>query len=63
VQPVLGQVVDLDQHIGEPRLRIDIVHFGRLCRMPNYAERRRAGRTGAEWSCLRRDVLQACRSA
>jgi hypothetical protein len=28
VQPVLGQVVDPGQHIGEPRLRIDIVHLG-----------------------------------
>jgi hypothetical protein len=38
VQPVLGQVVDPGQHIGEPRLRIDIVHLGGLCRTPNYTE-------------------------
>jgi hypothetical protein len=30
---------DAGQNIGEPGLRIDAVHFGRLCRPPNYAER------------------------
>jgi hypothetical protein len=29
---------DASQDIGEPSLRINIVHFGRLCRPPNYAE-------------------------
>ena len=29
---------DPGQDIGQPRLRIDIVHFGRLCRTANYAE-------------------------
>jgi hypothetical protein len=32
---------DPGQDIGQPSLRIYIVHLGRLCRTPNYAERRR----------------------
>ena len=47
--PVPGQQIikalgwlarDAGQHIGQPGLRVDIVHLGRLCRTPNYAERR-----------------------
>jgi hypothetical protein len=30
---------DARQNVGEPSLRIDVVHLGRLCRPPNYAER------------------------
>jgi hypothetical protein len=30
---------DADEDIGQPGLRIDTVHLGRLCRLPNYAER------------------------
>jgi hypothetical protein len=26
------------QHVGEPGPRIDVVEFGRLCRIPNYAD-------------------------
>ncbi len=26
------------EDVGQPCLRIDIVHLGRLCRTPNYAE-------------------------
>jgi hypothetical protein len=48
VQPVLGQVIDPGQHIGEPRLRINIVHFGHLCRTPNYAESTFASRRRPE---------------
>jgi hypothetical protein len=29
------------EDIAEPGLRINAVHFGRLCRTPNYAERLR----------------------
>jgi hypothetical protein len=29
---------DASKDIREPGLRIDAVHFGRLCRPPNYAE-------------------------
>jgi hypothetical protein len=29
---------DAGKNVGEPGLRIDAVHFGRLCRPPNYAE-------------------------
>jgi hypothetical protein len=32
---------DAAEHVGEPSLRIDVVHLGRLCRSPNYAERAR----------------------
>jgi hypothetical protein len=27
------------QHVGQPGLRIDIIHFAGLCRPANYAER------------------------
>jgi hypothetical protein len=30
---------DARQHVGEPRLRIDVVHLRGLCRPRNYAER------------------------
>jgi hypothetical protein len=30
---------DAGQRVGEPGLRINVVHFDRLCRPPNYAER------------------------
>jgi hypothetical protein len=30
---------DTEQDVGEPGLWIDAIHFGRLCRPPNYAER------------------------
>jgi hypothetical protein len=30
---------DARQDVGEPRLRINVVHLGCLCRRPNYAER------------------------
>lgn len=30
---------DAGEDIGEPGLRVDAVHFRRLCRPPNYAER------------------------
>jgi hypothetical protein len=30
---------DTGEHVGEPCLRIDIIHFCGLCRPPNYAER------------------------
>ena len=41
VEPVRGVLGDPSQDVGEPGLRIDVVHFGRLCRPPNYAERAR----------------------
>jgi hypothetical protein len=36
VSRVLGNA---GQDVGQPSLRIDVVHFCRLCRPPNYAER------------------------
>jgi hypothetical protein len=37
---VLDSVIgDPVEHVGEPRLRIDVVEFRCLCRSPNYAER------------------------
>jgi hypothetical protein len=38
VDPVSRVLGDAGEDIGQPSLRIDIVHFGRLCRAPNYAE-------------------------
>jgi hypothetical protein len=36
----LGRMLgDARENVGEPGLRINIVHLGRLCRPPNYAER------------------------
>jgi len=33
-----GVICDPGEHIGEPRLGINIVEFGGLCRPANYAE-------------------------
>jgi hypothetical protein len=30
---------DAGEHVSEPRLRVDVVQLGRLCRTSNYAER------------------------
>ena len=30
---------DTGKDVGEPSLRVDVIHFRRLCRPPNYAER------------------------
>ena len=30
---------DAGEDVGEPGLRIDVIHLGGLCRSPNYAER------------------------
>jgi len=36
---LLGRVMlQAREHVGEPGLRVDVVEFGGLCRMPNYAE-------------------------
>ena len=35
-------VSNAGENVGEPRLGIDVVHLGRLCRAPNYAEPRLA---------------------
>jgi hypothetical protein len=32
-------IVDASEHVSEPRLRVEVVQFGGLCRAPNYAER------------------------
>jgi hypothetical protein len=37
-----GMVGDALQNVGEPGLRIDVVHLGCLCRPPNYAELQKA---------------------
>lgn len=34
-----GHVGQSGEDIGEPSLWVDAVHFGRLCRTRNYAER------------------------
>jgi len=31
-------IVDADEDVGEPGMRIDIVELCGLCRLPNYAE-------------------------
>lgn len=36
VQPMDG---DAGEDIGQPGLRVDVIHFAGLCRPPNYAER------------------------
>jgi hypothetical protein len=38
VEPLNRMLGDTRQDIGEPGLRIDVVHFCRLCRSRNYAE-------------------------
>ncbi len=35
----LRRVGDAGENVGEPRLRVDVVELGGLCRPPNYAER------------------------
>ena len=35
VRPEIDQA---DENIGEPGLRLDVVQFAGLCRLPNYAE-------------------------
>src|SRR5947209_6076959 len=44
---------DARQDVGEPSLRIDVVHLGGLCRPPNYAEQagfpQDSSRPGFDW--------------
>ena len=42
-------VGDFGEDVGEISLRIDVVHFGGLCRPPNYAERVRYGASLSRW--------------
>jgi hypothetical protein len=39
VELLHGMLGDAGQNVGEPGLWINVVHLGRLCRPPNYAER------------------------
>ena len=39
IEPMNRMLGNASEDVGEPGLRINIVHLGRLCRPPNYAER------------------------
>ena len=46
IEPMRRMGGDAREDVGEPRLRIDAVHLGGLCRAPNYAE----------WACFPQDL-------
>jgi hypothetical protein len=39
VEPLDRMLGDACENVGEPGLRIDVIHLGGLCRPANYAER------------------------
>jgi hypothetical protein len=38
VNALSGVIGQASEDVGKPRLRIDVVELGGLCRLPNYAE-------------------------
>lgn len=55
VQPIIRMGGDAGDDIGDPGLRVEALHFGRLCHPSNYAERVWYGTPLSRWH--RRSLL------